>query len=361
MDVTSLDTVRLSISRRESCGHERGSALHSRAARGELVRLRRGVYADSGAWSDATPSRRYAALLLAAAETRSFTPVFSHVSAAFIWGLPIIGRWPVEAHLMSMGQRGLHSKNGVVWHHDTISADDVTELRGLLVTTLERTLLDVAKTGSFVSAVASIDFATKRSLALPDGTTAPGVNKGALLERLRRDGPRRGSAVARDAIEFSDARSGSPGESLSRVQIHRLGFPPPRLQTAGPPPRRRNRLSGLRMGRCLRRVRRVRQIHTRRVHKWARHGRDRLGREASRGPPSLDGQESLPMDLGGRTLALCPRRSTASGRALPHCSALAENRRPCRESPLHGGISVAPAILGDRSRPSGGAGVHRVL
>ncbi|WP_345762675.1 hypothetical protein [Diaminobutyricibacter sp. McL0608] len=232
MDVTSLDTVGLSISRRESRGHERGNALHSRAARGELVRLRRGVYADSGAWSEASPSGRYAALLLAAAETRSFTPVFSHVSAAFIWGLPIIGRWPPEAHLMSLGQRGLHSKNGVVWHHDKISADDVTEFRGLLVTTLERTLLDVAKTGPFVSAVTSIDFATKRTLALPDGTTAPGVAKGALLERLRRDGPRRGSAVARDAIEFSDARSGSPGESLSRVQIHLLGFPPPQLQTA---------------------------------------------------------------------------------------------------------------------------------
>jgi hypothetical protein len=41
---------------------------------------------------------------------------------------------------------------------------------------------------------------------------------------------RRGLARVARAIEFADGRSESPGESLSRVRLHELGFPPPELQ-----------------------------------------------------------------------------------------------------------------------------------
>jgi hypothetical protein len=232
MDAASFDALTLTVMARLDGELTPNRALHRGVNRGEIVRLRRGVYADAGQWSSATHARRYASLLVAAAETRLFTPVFSHISAAFIWGLPIIGGWPQEAHFMATGQRGVHSKNGVVWHHDKIFADDITEFHGLLVTTLERTLLDVAKTMSFESAVATLDHGTKDTVTLPDNRTVPGVRKDQLLERLRREGPRRGSAIARRALEFSDSRSGSPGESLSRVNIRRLGFPAPRLQTA---------------------------------------------------------------------------------------------------------------------------------
>jgi len=36
--------------------------------------------------------------------------------------------------------------------------------------------------------------------------------------------------MAEGAIAFADARSGSPGESFSRVRMHELGFETPELQ-----------------------------------------------------------------------------------------------------------------------------------
>ncbi|TBN57774.1 hypothetical protein EYE40_10445 [Glaciihabitans arcticus] len=42
--------------------------------------------------------------------------------------------------------------------------------------------------------------------------------------------PYRGAVQARRAIEFSTALSGSPGESLGRVQFHALRLPAPELQ-----------------------------------------------------------------------------------------------------------------------------------
>jgi len=46
-------------------------------------------------------------------------------------------------------------------------------------------------------------------------------------ELLRRVAAGRGCRMAAAAIEFADARSESPGESLSRVRIHRAGLPAP--------------------------------------------------------------------------------------------------------------------------------------
>ena len=207
-----------------------GRALQRDVAAGRSVRLRRGVSVDATGWDDVSDRDRYFLRMRAVASTRLTDPVFSHQSAAAIWGLPIIGPWPDAVHLMAAGRKGVHSKNGVVWHHDRLGDGEVVEIGGMLVTGLLRTLVDLARTAHFLSAITSLDHGTKPRLVLPDGSLRPGIEKGALLDRLDSDGPLRGTRAARVAILFSDTRSGSAGESLSRGQIHLCGFPAPELQ-----------------------------------------------------------------------------------------------------------------------------------
>ncbi|MFC6356280.1 hypothetical protein [Luethyella okanaganae] len=209
-----------------------GRDLQRGADAGALERIRRGVFLPSEEWRNLDGRARHLMRMRAVAETRHSQPVYSHVSAAALWGLPIIGHWSEQVHLLAPFNSGARSKNGVIWHHDAFVDDDVVELDGVFVTSLQRTLIDLARTSSFLSAVASLDHGTRRQLVVPHGSPWNGVPKEVLLERLAREGKRRGSSRARAAVAFSDNRSGSPGESLSRGQIHLCDFPPPLLQVA---------------------------------------------------------------------------------------------------------------------------------
>ncbi len=229
--VTENETVPPLILARDALWQgDDGRALRRGAQSGELIRVRRGVYCNAASWDSAGERNQHLARMRAMAETRTVAFCFSHGSAAALWGLPTIGRWPQEVHAIAPGSAGMRSRNGVVWHADRLDESEIETVDGLAVTGLERTLIDVAKTASFESAVASIDYGIGATVLRVDGSRALGSDRERLLERLEHEGPRRGSARARAAISFSDARSESPGESLSRVQIHRLGYPVPILQ-----------------------------------------------------------------------------------------------------------------------------------
>ncbi|WP_022885403.1 hypothetical protein [Glaciibacter superstes] len=92
---------------------ENPRSLHRAVARQQLVRLRRGVFVDAAEWPEVSERDKYLLRMRAVAATRKVAPVFSHQSAAILWGLPMIGSLPREVHLMAAGRRGVHSKNGV--------------------------------------------------------------------------------------------------------------------------------------------------------------------------------------------------------------------------------------------------------
>lgn len=209
-------------------------ALQRQVASKQLVRIRRGVCVDTATWNAADVRGHHVLRMRAVEATRNTPVVFSHLSAAALWGLPVLGQWPAQVHLSSAGRPGLHSKNGVICHREDVPDDQVTQLDGMFVTSLERTLLDVARTTSFASSVAMLDHGTQQRIQLPSGANVPGIDKHALLESVAALGPVAGIRRARLAVDFCDNRSGSVGESLSRVDIHLCGFPPPELQVAFP-------------------------------------------------------------------------------------------------------------------------------
>ncbi|GAB3618108.1 hypothetical protein GCM10027416_26650 [Okibacterium endophyticum] len=102
----------------------------------------------------------------------------------------------------------------------------------MLVTTPARTLADVARTASFRVAVVMLDFALSPGRA----HDAQRVTKQQVLQELGPVPDASGVVRARAVIEFADGRSGSVGESISRIVIDEIGFPEPDLQVRHPSP-----------------------------------------------------------------------------------------------------------------------------
>jgi hypothetical protein len=159
--------------------------------------------------------------------TRHNAVVLSHFSAAAVWDFPVIGSWPAQVHVVAQRDSCARSKNGVRIHRTGFRDDEVILQDGLLVTTPERTLLDLARSASFPTAVAAWDFALNARRAPAQVL----VTRAELCAQLDGAASPRGKVQARRVLEFARANSDNAGESLSRVVIHELGFPEPLLQT----------------------------------------------------------------------------------------------------------------------------------
>lgn len=112
------------------------AAIDERVRRGELVPVHRGVYKLSPA--PLTARGELAAAVLAC----SPTPLISHESAGGLWVLAPLRPHPV--HLTLTGGRS-SSRPGIVVHRSrSLHPDDVARKDGLPVTSVARTLVDLA-------------------------------------------------------------------------------------------------------------------------------------------------------------------------------------------------------------------------
>lgn len=184
-------------------------------ATGVLLRVKRGVYAPGGALDERDAHLR----LLRARASESADNVISHVSAAVLHGLPVRKAALSRVHVTRPGTA--HGKTSVnqVLHNRPLDARDVVVLDGVRVTSLVRTIVDVAHCEPFGWAVAAAD------AGLRLGAKRPALEAAAAgLRHVPR--ARRITAV----VAFADARADSPLESWSRVSIARAGLPVPELQ-----------------------------------------------------------------------------------------------------------------------------------
>lgn len=205
------------------------SELYSRVRRGELVAVARGAYVTADAWTSLDADSRYRARVKSTAAVALRQLVFSHHSAAALWRLPIVGRWPNQVHLVEEPSGGGRS-SALVARHTVGIPTELEVIDGLNVTTLARTVVDCCKVLPFGPAVAMADAALRRAshpindvprttLALAD------LKREASAVRLRQS-----SAKVAKVIAFADGAADRPGESLSRVSIFRAGITAPRLQ-----------------------------------------------------------------------------------------------------------------------------------
>ncbi len=193
---------------------------------GETRRLRRGVYAEADRWAQLSPTDRYRAEVLAVVETRRSLPVIGYESAAALWRFPRFSPWPGAVHVIAEPGSAVRSKNGVLVHRESVDAQDIVAMDGILLTSQERTLVDVARTCRPEDSVAAID----RALNARHQPSGEVVTKELLAAALDRTVSARGIRPAAWAIGFADGAADNAGESVSRVIIDALGFPAPVLQ-----------------------------------------------------------------------------------------------------------------------------------
>ena len=196
-----------------------GDVLRRAARRGDARRVRRGAYVGVDRWAGLDDIQRHVLEVHAAVAAIHTPALVSHRSAAALWGLPLVGAMPSAVHLTFFGNSPGVSRAGVTRH---VAQEPVAQASaaGLRLTSVARTVIDLARVDGFLTGVAAGDAALHEGLLTPDE----------LATELERAGRRRGVRVARDVVGFVDGRSESPGESLSRVRMHELGFPPPELQ-----------------------------------------------------------------------------------------------------------------------------------
>lgn len=189
-------------------------------ARSGWHHVRHGVWVEMSAWARLTPEQRHAALVHAT-DLVCRTPgehVFALGSAAAVWGLPRVDRWPARVTVLESGAHKRGSRRIRV--HLGAPADAVT-VNGIRVTPPARTVVDVARTSSLATGLAAADHALRHGLCSAAELAAEAAE---VRPRVL------GRPAAHLVVELADARSMSPGESLSRAVMFRLNLPRPDLQ-----------------------------------------------------------------------------------------------------------------------------------
>lgn len=202
-------------------------ALHRATARGEFVRLVRGIYAPFAVVGPMKPSERELFRVVAAAARGRVRQPLCGISAARVWGVPILeDEFAPAVDALGWDDRATRRASDLRYWATTDDRFRIVEHRGVVVTDLPRTIAELAVRSSFARAVAAIDWAirVRRRLGEP-ATTVDEIRAAADALTLVR-----GRARLERALAFADGRSESPGESWTRVLIHQLGFEVPDLQ-----------------------------------------------------------------------------------------------------------------------------------
>ncbi|MCP1415401.1 hypothetical protein [Paenarthrobacter sp. A20] len=202
---------------------------------GDLVRLRRGCYIRGSTWAAQKPWVRSRQLIAAHAHGTLTTStgglVYSHTSAARLHGLFL---WDVDdrVHITtdSSASRSSHGHDAVA-HGRALETNEIMLINGMPCTSLERTVADCGLLLNY-----------KQSLVLMDHALRKGADAHKLQLMCESLAGRNGVLALRRALESADARSESPGETLTRELLQRLRIDLPELQVEVSSPEGSHRL-----------------------------------------------------------------------------------------------------------------------
>ncbi|QCR43916.1 hypothetical protein C1N91_10620 [Curtobacterium sp. SGAir0471] len=194
-------------------------ARRRRLRTGEHVRVGYGITTSAEAFEAASEATRHRARIDAVTARSRPGLIVSHQSAVVMHGLPWFGPLPERVLLTDptrdRSQR-LRFSDKVPALGRTVGAVDID---GVRTTDLVETAVDIALRCDRGHAIVVLDAVLRQ-----------GVERQVLVAALDRRPVRRGKARASRLIGIADARTESPGESLTNLVVHDLGLPTPVLQ-----------------------------------------------------------------------------------------------------------------------------------
>lgn len=245
--LSSLDGGLITTARLRESGLGSGHVLERMLSSGVLVRIRHGAYALGSVWQPMRPEQRYRLFVMASARVARHELTVSHLSAAAMHGLPLVGAWPRTVHVLEPLASGGGSAPLLTRHRGVPQAETVM-VDGVRVTALARTLADVAVCEPLARSVPALDAALRQARRAAEaqavrhgsawgstrvreaGRMGEEPARSALRTELEQLAPRRWRARAERALAFANGAADSVGESLSRVRFLELGFEIPELQ-----------------------------------------------------------------------------------------------------------------------------------
>lgn len=219
-----IDRIRLgTASTWQAAGLSRSDFARLLAA-GGLVKIRRGIYASAAevAAASADPARAHA-LHVAGVIARIGGGVASHQSAAVLHGLSLLTKPPDGAVTLTVppGKRpGSYGQAGVARHSAELPVNQVIQRFGVPVTSVARTVVDIARTTPFMAGVVVADSAIHQLR----------TNKTELRRVISGCAGWPGIGRARKVADFASGKAESVFESCARVVFNEHGLPPPELQ-----------------------------------------------------------------------------------------------------------------------------------
>ncbi len=202
------------------------SKINILLGRGVLTRVARGLYARSGQAKQITASERGKAAFRVAAAVAISGPesVGSHADAAAVHGLALLTSPKPKAIVVSRSldapRTGWSRRPFIRLHVSDLPAEHRAVRHGVPVTSVARTVVDIARTTSLREGVVVADSALHNKQ----------TTKTELYNVLARCARWPGIAQARRAVDFSDALAESPFESIARLVFAEGGLPTPELQ-----------------------------------------------------------------------------------------------------------------------------------
>jgi hypothetical protein len=190
--------------------------------RGALQPVGRGCYARAAFAAEVTgqPGGERALRVASVLAVAGPGDVGSHHSAAVVHGLDLLGRPPSKV-VVTRPPGGSHKgRSAVRVHVAALPSGHVTTIRGIRVTSVARTVVDLARVSEFRAGVVVADSALRRKQTSKDEMRA------VVADCMRWPHIRRASEV----VEFSDGKSESALESISRVAFRDHRIPAPELQ-----------------------------------------------------------------------------------------------------------------------------------
>lgn len=184
---------------------------------GDLVIVRRGVYADTAVW-EAADDYRGKPLMNARAALMTMRRgwLMSHDSAALELGIPLIRPQDSLVHVTRPGYSSAWTRYGISHHYAHFAASQVVTLGGRRVLGPARTAIDLARQHGEEAGVIACDWALRH-----------GVKRTELIEAYLPMGHWTGVPHARSAVDLADPRAENLAESLGRLLVRALGIGDP--------------------------------------------------------------------------------------------------------------------------------------
>ena len=201
-----------------------------------LHRIRIGWYIDGSRWASMRAEEQHLVAIIALLrDGRVRAPIFSHRSAATLFELPIWSDWihgrspipdPSLTHIL-VRPRSHGNPPGRTRRHRTLWSDtEVDQIEGVRCTTMQRTLLDVARSEPFPVALACADAVLRRTVRSEYLIDEPAWQdwRDSMLARASELSGGRGVTAARAIAALAHPLADSPLESVSRLRLLQLGI-----------------------------------------------------------------------------------------------------------------------------------------